>query len=155
MLREDILINLKIIKENYFTDIELTTDITTLLQDENLLHDVQLLEIQYNKVVNKMYTKYSNDIAKNNYQLLKTLNGEYNDETDLNPTQERVLEYSVQTLKYLSIAQLKNIFETMFKFEKLTENQVNEMKELLFSENISNIPFGDTQLGKYVANLKK
>ncbi len=83
MLREDILINLKIIKENYFTDIELTTDITTLLQDENLLHDVQLLEIQYNKVVNKMYTKYSNDIAKNNYQLLKTLNGEYNDETDL------------------------------------------------------------------------
>ncbi len=43
----------------------------------------------------------------------------------------------------------------MFKFEKLTENQVNEMKELLFSENISNIPFGDTQLGKYVANLKK
>ena len=102
-----------------------------------------------------MYTKYSNDIAKNNYQLLKTLNGEYNDETDLNPTQERVLEYSVQTLKYLSIAQLKNIFETMFKFEKLTENQVNEMKELLFSENISNIPFGDTQLGKYVANLKK
>jgi hypothetical protein len=138
--REEIIVKLNILRNTYPNDEEII----------NLIDNCDLnLQQEYQKIVNRIYEKHSNEIALSNYNLIKTLNGEIPEE---NPQQQEILNYfkDVMVTK-LSISQLKDIFKQLCKLDNITDEQTLEIKNILNNVDVkSTTQFNDTELYTYI-----
>lgn len=146
--QSDILAKLNIFRTSYSNDSEIIALI------EKCDTNSPKLQEEYQKIVNRVYEKYLNEIALNNYNLCKTLNGEM---TSNNPTENEMLNYFKEVLTTkLTISEMKNTFEQLFKLKDLTDEQTIKIKDMLANVNTEeNKNFGDTKLYLYIENLKK